>query len=165
MKKFFFTSLFLALIIGTSFVKNTTKTLDKEIFEKRENITLLQNKYELVLLDFNYLSSPDRLKKYQQIYFEKVYVVVVGSSYSIVVIIVVFFRVHQKRRRRRRRVLRRVLHRILLVDHFSSPPSSGCTRPSSRIYSRSFRQYAETRNIRTKLDSISLRSRTAGTNQ
>ena len=80
---------------------------------------------------------------------------------------IVFFRVHQKRRRRRRRrrVLRRVLHRILLVDHFSSPPSSGCTRPSSRIYSRSFRQYAETRNIRTKLDSISLRSRTAGTNQ
>tara|TARA_Y100000590_G_scaffold455235_1_gene603467 strand:+ start:127 stop:414 length:288 start_codon:yes stop_codon:yes gene_type:complete len=71
MKKFFFTSLFLALIIGTSFVKNTTKTLDKEIFEKRENITLLQNKYELVLLDFNYLSSPDRLKKYQQMYFEK----------------------------------------------------------------------------------------------
>ena len=66
MKKFFFTSLFLALIIVTSFVKNTTKTLDKEIFEKRENITLLQNKYELVLLDFNYLSSPDRLKKYQQ---------------------------------------------------------------------------------------------------
>ena len=78
---------------------------------------------------------------------------------------IVFFRVHQKRRQRRRRVLRRVLHRILLVDHFSSPPSSGCTRPSSRIYSRSFRQYAETRNIRTKLDSISLRSRTAGTNQ
>ena len=42
MKKFFYISIFLALIIGTSFVKNTTKTLDKEIFEKRENITLLQ---------------------------------------------------------------------------------------------------------------------------
>ena len=71
MKKLFYTILFLVLIIGTSYVKNTTKTLDKKIFEKKENILLLQEKYELVLLDFNYLSSPERLKKHQKMYFEE----------------------------------------------------------------------------------------------
>jgi len=31
----------------------------------------LENKYELILLDYNYLSSPEKLLEYQSKYFEK----------------------------------------------------------------------------------------------
>ena len=59
------------LIISTSFIKNSTKKLDKKIFESQEDIRALNNFYELVLLDYNYLTSPDKLMEYSQIYFEK----------------------------------------------------------------------------------------------
>ena len=59
------------LIISTSFIKNSTKKLDKKIFESQEDIRALNNFYELVLLDYNYLTSPDKLMDYSQIYFEK----------------------------------------------------------------------------------------------
>ena len=59
------------LIISTSFTKNSTKKLDKKIFEVQEDIRALDNFYELVLLDYNYLTSPDKLMDYSQIYFEK----------------------------------------------------------------------------------------------
>ena len=59
------------LIISTTFVKNSTKKLDKKIFEIQEDIRALDNIYELVLLDYNYLTSPDRLMEYANMYFEK----------------------------------------------------------------------------------------------
>lgn len=58
------------LIILTTFTKNSTKKLDKEIFDIKENLRLLSKKYELVLLDYNYLSSPSRLLEYQKNFFE-----------------------------------------------------------------------------------------------
>ena len=58
------------LIIATTLTKNSTKKIDQKIFEKRENIILLKNKYELVLLDYNYLSSPKKLMDFQSQYFE-----------------------------------------------------------------------------------------------
>ena len=60
----------LILIISTTFTKNSTKKLDKKIFETQENIRALNDIYELVLLDYNYLTSPDKLMEYSQIYFE-----------------------------------------------------------------------------------------------
>ena len=59
------------LIISTTFTKNSTKKLDKKIFEIQEDIRALDNIYELVLLDYNYLTSPDRLMEYSNMYFEK----------------------------------------------------------------------------------------------
>ena len=59
------------LIISTTFTKNSTKQLDKKIFEIQENIRALENKYELVLLDYNYLTSPDKLMEYSQKYFDE----------------------------------------------------------------------------------------------
>ena len=59
------------LIISTTFIKNSTKKLDKKIFEMQEDIRALDNIYELVLLDYNYLTSPDRLMEYSNMYFEK----------------------------------------------------------------------------------------------
>ena len=58
------------LIVVTTFTKNSTKKLDNQIFSIRENISVLKDKYELVLLDYNFLSSPKKLLEYQSKYFE-----------------------------------------------------------------------------------------------
>jgi len=58
------------LIILTTFTKNSTKKLDKKIFDIKEDLMFLSEKYELVLLDHNFLSSPSRLLEYQNKYFE-----------------------------------------------------------------------------------------------
>jgi len=70
MKKKFLLFIVLLLIIATTITKNSTKEIDKKIFETKENLVILKNKYELVLLDFNYLSSPSKLMEYQNQYFE-----------------------------------------------------------------------------------------------
>ena len=70
MKKGIFIFLILLLVVSTTLTKNATKKIDQKIFEKRENIILLKNKYELVLLDYNYLSSPTKLMDFQSQYFE-----------------------------------------------------------------------------------------------
>ena len=54
------------LIISTTFIKNSTKNLDKKIFETQENIRALNEIHELVLLDYNYLTSPNKLMEYSQ---------------------------------------------------------------------------------------------------
>ena len=46
------------------------KKLDKRIFEDRENLRALQDKYELVMLEFSYLTSPKKLMEYQKKYFD-----------------------------------------------------------------------------------------------
>tara|TARA_B100000989_G_scaffold280664_1_gene244261 strand:- start:1939 stop:2244 length:306 start_codon:yes stop_codon:yes gene_type:complete len=70
MKKLFFFTPIIFLIFATTFTKNSTKKLDKEIFELKENIRILEDRYELILLDYNILTSPKQLMKYQQFYFE-----------------------------------------------------------------------------------------------
>ena len=70
MKKFLFFIPVILLIVATTITKNSTKKLDKEIFEIKENIRVLEDKYELVLLDFNYLTSPKKLMEYQKLYFD-----------------------------------------------------------------------------------------------
>ena len=70
MKKLFFLILFIFLIIATTSTKNSTKQLDKKIFETRENLRVLQDRYELVMLEYNYLTSPKKLMEYQKKYFD-----------------------------------------------------------------------------------------------
>ncbi len=70
MKKGIFIFLIFFLVIATTITKNSTKNIDQKIFEKKENIILLKNKYELALLDYNYLSSPTKLMEFQSQYFE-----------------------------------------------------------------------------------------------
>ena len=62
-------SIFL-LLIFTTITKNSTKEIEKEIYNAKENLRILEQKYELVLLDYNYLSSPQKLMEYQSKYFE-----------------------------------------------------------------------------------------------
>ena len=70
MKKIIFFLLIGILIFATTLTKNSTKKIDKKIFETKENMVFFKNKYELVLLDYNYLSSPKKLMNYQNEYFE-----------------------------------------------------------------------------------------------
>ena len=70
MKKIIFSILIIVLIFFTSVIKNSTKDIDAKIFNINEDIKLLKEKYELVLLDHNYLSSPKKLNEYQKKYFE-----------------------------------------------------------------------------------------------
>jgi len=62
-------SIFL-LLIFTIVTKNSTKEIEKQIYNTKENLRILEQKYEMVLLDFNYLSSPEKLMEYQLRYFE-----------------------------------------------------------------------------------------------
>ena len=70
MKKFLIISLIFSLILFTAIIKNSTKKIDVKIFDIKEDLRLLNEKYELVLLDHNFLSSPKKLSEYQKIYFE-----------------------------------------------------------------------------------------------
>ena len=70
MKRFFLSMIIIFLIFLTSVIKNSTKNIDAKIFNLKEEIRLLNEKYELVLLDHNFLSSPKKLNEYQKKYFE-----------------------------------------------------------------------------------------------
>ena len=60
----------LLLIISTSLIKNHTKTLDEEISSLQESIIYLNSVKGLVLLENNYLSSPEQLSKLYELYFK-----------------------------------------------------------------------------------------------
>ena len=70
MKKVVFAIIFV-LILATSLVKNSTKEIEDKIFMVNENIRPLKSELGDVLLEYNYLSSPDKLTQYQTQYFEK----------------------------------------------------------------------------------------------
>ena len=70
-KKIFLFIPIIILIISTALTKNSTKRLDKKIFEIQEEIRALNDIYELVLFDYNYLTSPNKLMEYSQKYFDK----------------------------------------------------------------------------------------------
>tara|TARA_B110000444_G_scaffold93507_1_gene88298 strand:- start:574 stop:882 length:309 start_codon:yes stop_codon:yes gene_type:complete len=70
MKKAVFATIFI-LILATSLVKNSTKELEDKIFMAKENIRPLKSELGDVLLEYNYLSSPEKLTQYQIQYFEK----------------------------------------------------------------------------------------------
>ena len=70
MKKFFVTSLILFLILFTAIIKNSTKKIDEEIFVLKENLRSLKNEFENIKLEFEFLSSSERLLDFQKFYFE-----------------------------------------------------------------------------------------------
>ena len=70
MQKIVFVTI-LILILATSLVKNSTKEIEDKIFIVNENIRPLKAELGDVLLEYNYLSSPDKLTQYQTQYFEK----------------------------------------------------------------------------------------------
>tara|TARA_B100000767_G_C19553591_1_gene445981 strand:+ start:413 stop:718 length:306 start_codon:yes stop_codon:yes gene_type:complete len=58
------------LIVSTSLIKNSTKDLDDQIYSIRENILFLENRFKDSKLEFDYLSSSEKLLEFQKLYFE-----------------------------------------------------------------------------------------------
>ena len=73
MKKYFVTLLIVFLISFTTLVKNSSKKLESEIYNKKENIILLDKNYNLILLENNYLTSPKKLFSYHEDFIQKEY--------------------------------------------------------------------------------------------
>ena len=71
MKKFLIVSLILFLILFTAIIKNSTKKIEDEIFTVKENIIELKKELGNTKLEFNYLSSAEKLLEYQSMYFEE----------------------------------------------------------------------------------------------
>ena len=70
MKKFIIVFFIFFLIILTTIIKNSTRKLENQIIEVKQNLDVLKSKYELVLLDYNFLTTPKKLMEYQYKYFE-----------------------------------------------------------------------------------------------
>ena len=70
MKKFALVFVIFFLILSTTLIKNTTKKIEDEIFTLKENIRVLKSDFENVSLEYDYLSSAEKLLEYQSLYFE-----------------------------------------------------------------------------------------------
>ncbi len=70
MKKITLITIILSLILITTIIKNSTKKFEDETFLINENIRSLIKDYEKSKLEFNYLSSAEKLIEYQKLYFE-----------------------------------------------------------------------------------------------
>ena len=70
MKKFSLAGVIFFLVLSTAIIKNTTKQIEDEIFTAKESIRVLKSEFENVSLEYDYLSSAERLLEYQSQYFE-----------------------------------------------------------------------------------------------
>ena len=70
MKKFSVIFLILFLILSTALIKNSTKRIDDQIFITKEEIRALKKDFENIKLEYDYLSSADKLLEFQNLYFE-----------------------------------------------------------------------------------------------
>ena len=70
MKKFCVVFLILSLILSTAIIKNSTKKINDEIFIVQENIRSLKKEFENIKLEYEYLSSAEKLLKFQNLYFD-----------------------------------------------------------------------------------------------
>ena len=74
MKKFFVICLILFLILFTAMIKNSTKRVDDEIFVLNENIRILKKDLENISLEYEYLSSAEKLIEYKNLYFHESFI-------------------------------------------------------------------------------------------
>ena len=70
MKKTFLLLTIFSLLIFTTIIKNSTKKIEEKIVNSKKNLEILKNRQEMVLIDFNYLTTPEKLMEYQSKYFE-----------------------------------------------------------------------------------------------
>ena len=59
-----------SLIVSTSLIKKSTKDLDDKIYSTKENLLFLEERFQDTKLEFDYLSSSEKLLEYQLLYFE-----------------------------------------------------------------------------------------------
>ena len=61
MKKYIIFFCIVCLIITTSIVKSSTRQLEKNIFILEEEVKILEEKFDFLLLERDYLTTPERL--------------------------------------------------------------------------------------------------------
>ena len=61
MKKYIILFGIIFLIITTSIVKSSTRQLEKKFFLLEEEVKILEEKYDFLLLENDYLTTPERL--------------------------------------------------------------------------------------------------------
>jgi len=69
-KKLSLATLIFFLVLSTAIIKNTSKQIEDEIFTIKENIRVLKSEFENISLEYDYLSSAEKLLEYQSLYFE-----------------------------------------------------------------------------------------------
>ena len=70
MKKLLLALTIIILVLTTAIIKNTTKKIEDKIFAYKESIRLLKSDLENIKLEYDYLSSAEKLLEYQSLYFE-----------------------------------------------------------------------------------------------
>ena len=70
MKKFSVIFLIVFLILSTALIKNSTKRTDDDIFTIKENIRALKKDFENIKLEYEFLSSTEKLLEFQNLYFD-----------------------------------------------------------------------------------------------
>lgn len=70
MKKIGLIIVIFLLILSTAIIKNSAKKIEDKIFTVKENLRVLISEFENILLEYDYLSSAEKLLEYQSLYFE-----------------------------------------------------------------------------------------------
>ena len=70
MKKLLLGFTIIILVLTTAIIKNTTKKIEDKIFAYKESVRLLKSDLENIQLEYDYLSSAEKLLEYQSLYFE-----------------------------------------------------------------------------------------------
>ena len=70
MKKIVVIIFIFLLIFSTAIIKNSTKKIEDEIFAVKESLRVFENELGDTRLEFEYLSSTEKLLNYQSKYFE-----------------------------------------------------------------------------------------------
>ena len=70
MKKFFIILLILFLVLSTAIIKNSTKRIEDNIFVIKENLRSLKKDFANLKLEYDYLSSAEKLLELQNLYFD-----------------------------------------------------------------------------------------------
>ena len=71
MKKLTIIIFIFSLIFSTALIKNSTKKIEDEIFAVKESLKNYKNELSDTRLEFEYLSSTEKLLQYQTQFFEK----------------------------------------------------------------------------------------------
>ena len=70
MKKFSVIFLILFLVLFTAIINNSTKRINDKIFVIKEYIRDLEKEFENIKLEYEYLSSAEKLLKLKDLYFD-----------------------------------------------------------------------------------------------
>ena len=70
MTKFFLILLIFLLVLSTAIIKNSTKRIDDEVFVIKENLRSLRKDFAKLKLEYDYLSSAEKLLELQNSYFD-----------------------------------------------------------------------------------------------